>query len=68
MTILFFRDSGIAQCLEHDIAACGKSLETEQKEFERILNAELKFRKSRGGLEIIPPAPSLYHEMRGDYL
>ena len=69
LRILLIRDSitkfWTAQCLEHDIAASGKSVQDAQKEFERVLYAELRFRKSRGenGLEKIKPAPLFYHKL-----
>ena len=56
-----------AQCLEHDIAGSGKTVMDAQNEFERVLGAELSFRKKRGenGLEKIKPAPPYYHKLQG---
>ena len=69
LRILLIRDSltkwWTAQCLEHDIAASGKSVQDAQKEFDRVLNVELRFREVNGkiGLEKIKPAPLFYHKL-----
>ena len=61
--ILFIgSDSGwVAQCLEHNIAAQGDSIEETKKAFEFALYAEAEYLESNNQtLEDLPPAPDEY--------
>ena len=64
LRILLVSDGGswTAQCLEHDIAAQGKTIENALLEFQRTLVAEVCLCAARGeqGLESVPRAPQLY--------
>lgn len=64
LRVLFKRGTQmwVAQCLEHDLAAQGPSLEEARVAFERTLAAQVQLDLSRGltPLEGIPPAPQEY--------
>ena len=55
-------NSWIAQCLEHDIAAQGKTLQEAEDAFRKTIVGQviLDLRKGREPLEGIKPAPRLY--------
>lgn len=55
-------DSWIAQCLEHDIAAQGKTLPDVEEAFRRTVVGQimLDLRKGREPFEGIKPAPKMY--------
>ena len=67
LRVLFKRASQmwVAQCLEHDLAAQGPSLETARIAFERTLAAQVQLDLSRGlaPLAGIPPAPQEYFQI-----
>ena len=50
----------VAQCLEYDIAAQGETSEDAMIELYKLLKRYVNERE--GGLEGLPPAPSLYRE------
>ena len=64
LRILLVSDGGAwtAQCLEHDIAAQGKTIQDALFEFQRTLVAEVCLRASKGEQELnnIPRAPQMY--------
>ena len=64
LRVLLVSDGGAwtAQCLEHDIAAQGKTIQDALVEFQRTLVAEVCLHASRGaqGLDSIPRAPHMY--------
>lgn len=69
LRVLFIKDSltkfWTAQCLEHDIAASGKSVQDAQAEFTRVLDAEFNIRQERGesGLDELNSAPLYFHQI-----
>lgn len=68
MNVVVFKDqhsSWVAQCLEFDIAAQGKTLQDAQKAFERVLMSQvmLDVYHQRPPFEGIGQAPKEYWEM-----
>ncbi|OLE51961.1 MAG: hypothetical protein AUG51_20425 [Acidobacteria bacterium 13_1_20CM_3_53_8] len=65
--VLFLRegDSYVAQCLEYDIAAQGKTMPEVKRAFELTLagQMELDVRSGKQPFEGIPKAPDTYWEM-----
>lgn len=65
--VLVFREgnSYIAQCLEYDIAAQGKTVPEVKAAFERTIIGQIILDRRRGKkpLEGIPAAPEAYEEM-----
>lgn len=70
LNVLLLKDGvWTAQCLEHDIASQGETIQEAMFELTRTLVAEVCLCAARGdeGLDSIPPAPrfywSKYHEV-----
>lgn len=66
LSVLFIRDGDcwVAQCLEYDIAAQGKTLEEVNEALERTFVGQilLDVRRGKEPLQGIPKAPKLYWE------
>jgi len=64
LRVIYLRETDywVAQCLEHDIAAQGKTLSEVEDAFRKTLVGQivLDLRKGREPLEDIKPAPSIY--------
>ena len=64
LRVIYLRETDywVAQCLEHDIAAQGKTLSEVEDAFRKTLVGQiiLDLRKGREPLEDIKPAPSMY--------
>lgn len=62
--LLKSNDVWVAQCLEHDIAAQGRSIEAAKASFEHVFLGHVKLDESAGRepLANVPPAPDFYWE------
>lgn len=63
MRVLMFNegDQWVAQAIEHDICASGRTQEEAQFHFELTVQAEMQ--EGDGVLDAIPPAPQDYADM-----
>ena len=68
LSVLLLKDGAwTAQCLEHDVAAQGKTIQEAIFELARTLMAEVCLCAERGDdLDSIPPAPCLYWRLYHD--
>ena len=70
LNVLLMKDGGVwtAQCLEHNIAAQGKTTDEAILELTRTIVGELALRAERGqeGLADIPRAPDAYWRLFGE--
>lgn len=68
LELLLLREGGhyVAQCLEHDIAAQGKSIPEVKKAFEDTLAGFIAIDSDNGcsPLSKVPPAPAMYQTPR----
>ena len=70
LNVLLMKEDGIwsAQCLEHNIAAQGSTINEAISELARTIIGELVLRAAEGaeGLNDIPRAPDMYWTMFGE--
>jgi hypothetical protein len=62
LNVLFFKEEGfwVAQCLEFDVTAQGRTIPEARMSFERVLVAQVlcDLKEKRAPLSLIPSAPS----------